>query len=126
MEPSEGLSDGSAELRGYPLGPGEINRARAQGGCARSCRGEKTKNASSCGNSQDNCSINQVAAEEDAQGTRQSLARCSWQRCQVVADLNVAKPRLAARASFRSDHSAARRDQISEKSPSVSVSTRLA
>jgi hypothetical protein len=43
-----------------------------------------------------------------------------------MAGLNLAKPRLATGLRYRPDHSAVRRDQMSENSFSVSASTRLA
>lgn len=38
------LSDGRPELRGDPIGPGEINRARAQGGIAYTPLRKKNQN----------------------------------------------------------------------------------
>jgi len=70
------VSDGSAELRGDPIGPGEINRARAQGGCAYTRCGRKTKTGCSCGGRDDDCGVNQVTPEESPQGTCQSLTGC--------------------------------------------------
>lgn len=94
MEPARRLSDGRAELRGHALGIGKINRARAQGGDAHARRGRKAKTGCSRGGSDDNCGVDQVAGEESAQGTRQSVACRIRQRCQAVPNLNMAKPRL--------------------------------
>ncbi len=111
MEPARRLSDGRAELRGYSLRLGEINRARSQGGAARSSR--KAKTGCSRGSSDDKRGVDQVAGEQSAQGTRQSVARRIRQRCQAVPNLNMAiAPAFAAGLRVRPDCSG--RDGIAQ------------
>ncbi|WP_411971071.1 hypothetical protein [Mesorhizobium sp. BR1-1-6] len=95
------VSDGGAELYGNSLGIGEISRPWTKGDGARTSRERENKKTSALCSRKNTCGVNQVTAEEDAQGIRQSLRDCPG-KVPGCSRLTLVKPRRVAGLSCMS------------------------